>query len=113
MEHGGTEDDGVIRMLRDDVELILRIPGINRSFCQSGSALGSLPLQSSCIQVVLLRFSCSTLPCALICSCCRAGSRVRSLEGLQLTGPINARGLAADRKVLAFYAGLRDAHHFW
>ncbi|KAK9828391.1 hypothetical protein WJX81_002975 [Elliptochloris bilobata] len=40
-------------------------------------------------------------------------SRVRSLEGLQLTGPINARGLAADPKVLAFYGGLRDAHHFW
>ena len=47
--------------------------------------------------------------------CCAgdARSRVRSLEGLQLTGSINARGLAADPKVLAFYAGLRDAHHFW
>ena len=51
--------------------------------------------------------------CALICCAAHACSRVRSLEGLQLTGPINARGLAADPKVLAFYAGLRDAHHFW
>ncbi len=37
----------------------------------------------------------------------RARSRVRSLEQLQLTGArINARALAADPRVLAFYAEL-------
>lgn len=44
----------------------------------------------------------------------RAYSRVRSLEQLQLTGArINARALAADPRVLAFYAGLRDAPRFF